>query len=288
MISLLAVAVLIASPATLSAPGSCPSETAVQAALARIGIVNVANATVTIDEIPDGMIVTGQVGGADRSRRIVTGSNCDERAQMVAVVIASWNRSANPISVDDQASREAVAGGFSQSATQREKAVSRSWAGIGLAGGFDKLDATFALQPQVEVKLKMPRLSIRTTLHVPLFRRLHLSNGNAGWFSPGLGVCGAWRPTSTFSIDMGAIAMWTLAWGDGFDSDKVAAQMQLGGTVGIRMELRSWLDGAWVDVRSAVIPSRVSLQVQQNNETVASETVPQWSVLLGLGMAWSL
>jgi len=274
---------------TVESDSSCPSATAVRAALDALGGREAPrSAAVTVRSRADRLIIEFVWPGDAQSetRELSVESDCELRALTAAVAVASWlgilpgtSLVSYPLGVPSPEIRYAkivplpattapvgplhsdpasVAPLLSPKAPSSVKAgiapkPRRSWLGIGLGGS-----AGGGLVPGLRVELLRERagagfaLGWMTSTLVTLPRSKTIDAGTSSWIRPAIGIAATatWRANRVqLDLDLGPLVGLTVAWGRNYPTNETDESVTWGLTGGMRLQIPLLSSQAWVELR---------------------------------------
>ncbi|HEY2746650.1 MAG TPA: hypothetical protein VGL86_18600 [Polyangia bacterium] len=281
--------VLIAALVHVSAVGHCPEAATIEARLASLLPSRAAtvNDNAVVSEIQEGIRVElrGSDGKTIGSRSLPAAGSCDDRAEAVAVTIASWE--------SDVANDSGLAFVLSPPIVTMTKAAQHSWQLAwnvevsflaSIAGG------AFAAGATGEVMLGKRHFPLAAHIGVAGLdtRELQVGTGHASWNRIALTLGPTFEVLSkVVHLDLHADALvgWLFVQGQGYSSNHGdnAFDPALGG--GARLSIARWDVTPWVDV---TLLGWLRTQTASATEagSVVSNQIPRFDVWLRAGVAY--
>jgi hypothetical protein len=294
---LAAMPALAHAAARVSSDSTCPSADAISQRLLGLlaaGGPEAASARVRMDG-ETMRIELATPGEANRERLVSVGGDCELRAEMAALVIASWLDAmpAGTIGVPNPPlPAPAAAPAPAEPHAPSKAAGPRLLAGTGLFGMADAkgTSAGFALEAAMPGLLGIFGWAAEASLSMP--REMTVGQGIASYWRPTLALVataelpmGGWRMRPRAGAALGILAVQ----GTNYETNKSATTVTWGGGAGIalarpwqRRELWIRLD-AWAWPQGRAVRSQ---QVPSGPEIVVA--LPEWEARLLAGISWGI
>jgi hypothetical protein len=304
LLRVLAVAVLwvsaVASAATrVSSDSSCPSSEAISLRLMGLlpaGGPENASAHVHVDAEAMSIEVTTP-GEPSQQRTVPLSGDCAERAEMAALVVASW-LDAMPATIvsapgrpaeDRRGPSSANGSAVTDDGRGREPggASRRALAGVGAFGMLD----TQGIVPGLAVDVGMPALigNLGLALHasVGLYRDLAVGAGTARYWRPTFVLRataellrGRWILRAVAGPALGVLAVS----GSGYDRNSSDTTVMWGVDFGLVLA-RAWEKReAWISLGAMAWPQGRSIRSKPDGQA----SLPEWEARLALGFSWEI
>jgi hypothetical protein len=292
------------SAARVSSNSDCPSSAAISLRL--LGLLAAggpARAYARVEVDGGAMRIEVSTPGEQIQQRSVpiTG-DCDSRAEMAALVIASW-LDAMPVGTLDAPGipprdvprldgRDSDSDSSSEPEEARLVLDMRTLLGVGAYGVTDADGASAGLSLDVGMPNLLDVFGWLAQLHLGWPRERAVGQGIAHTWRPSLGlaatgeiVSGAWTARGHLGAEL---AVLTVS-GSGYAHDRSAITSLWGGYVGATLG-RAWKQRElWLRVEAVVWPQERSIrssQVPSGPDIVVA--LPTWELRAGLGLAWGL
>jgi hypothetical protein len=233
---------LLAAALSIDSAGSCPSADAIERALARLNPEPVqTGAAVRVTETPGGLTVafTWGQGGPTETREIASSAGCEDRAQAVALVIATWVNTPPGLAVSPAPPTIGVSPTVSTPASPRRELSVGGVLDDGRPGAWLELDQG-----------GHHGLGWWAALTATASRTVSLGAAQSRWTRASLAAAARARKTwglLTTQLDAGPAMSMVLARGDGYHVDQDAYGWNVGAVAGARVGVgrgvRVWLDG---------------------------------------------
>lgn len=267
----------------------CPSAAAVRAAL--VGLRphdDWPPAKVAI--VADEQFLRVELDGA-RTRQVTAGIDCLSRAATVAVIVATWLGEFPAEAATAPVLQPVLQPTLPSTLQPRTPPPPRTQQEVG-AGLLTTLSGGMVPGGRVEYARLRPdgRLGWQASLAWPAPREVAVAGAKTRFTRAAVSVAvhGA-LPIRRFLLsgDAGPAAGYTIAWGQGYDTDQTDQSLTYGVTAGVRVGL-PWRNlGLWTDVRMFKWLYGQSVQID-SNDGAATEKVwlPTWDVHWALGMSY--
>jgi hypothetical protein len=300
----LAVAVVwipaAASAATrVSSDSGCPSSDAISLRL--MGLLATGgpeNAAARVEVDAELMrIEVATPGEPSQERSVPLSGDCQERAEVAALIIASWLDAmpARTVSAPGGTARDPLGQGAAKASADpgndlgREppRASSRALAGL---GGFGLLDQQ-GIVPGLLLDAGMPELigSLGLTLQasVGLFRDVAVGAGNARYWRPTLvlrATAGLLRGRWVLRAVAGPALGVLLVSGSGYQRNASDTTVMWGVDFGLVLA-RAWQKReGWISLGAMAWPQGRSIRSKPDGQA----SLPEWEARLSLGFAWEI
>jgi hypothetical protein len=272
--------ILLAGHLTVTSASDCPSASDIdgnlavllpeQTALAGTVAVSPTEAGLLVDLRPSSLAFTGQ-------RLVVVGSNCQERAKAVAVVIATW------WPVGPAGARPLASAGARQEARSRR---------LGLAAGGYASIVSSSVAPGARVEASFtPRgqgFGVRLAAGGTFAHDDSLAQGRVSWSRASL----EFGPTYSHRfLTLDASVVGSLLWvgGSGFSENRQASGAAAGFTVGLRAAIPWGRVQPWLEVRGIAWPQSQEMDVTDAaTGEQSSRPLSHVELQLGAGIAFSI
>ena len=303
-LAITAIPALSLAATRVSSDSACPSSDAIsQRLLGLLAAGGPAAASARVhSEGPSMRIELSTPGEANRERTVPGSGDCEARAEMAALIIASW-LDAMPVGAfgtpsvparesEPEALRSAVPERLVDPGGQLASQRTRAFVGAGLFGLADGQGAGvgFALEAA------MP------TLLDPLGWSAEVALGTPRQISVGQGVAHYWRPTFALAatgelraanwvvrpragLELGALSVS----GTGYTPNRSATTVLWGAGAGVTLA-RPWQrNEAWLRVEGLMWPQGRSVRSNQPPSGPDIEVaLPDWELRLAVGVSWGI
>jgi hypothetical protein len=292
----LPILLVAASPAPPPAAGlviesdsACPSAAAVRAALVGLRPRDdwpPANVGLVADEQSLRVTLDGS-----RARQVTVGSDCLSRAATVAVIVATWLGEFPAEAATAPVLQPVQPPTLPSNPQPRPPAPPRHRQEVG-AGLLATLSGGMVAGGRVEYARLRPdgRLGWQVSLAWPAPREVAIAGARTRFTRAAVNVAvrGA-LPIRRFLLsgDAGLAAGYTLAWGQGYDTDQTDQSLTYGATAGVRAGL-PWRNlSIWTDVRTFKWLYGQSVQIDSADGTTTEKVwLPTWDVHWALGVSY--
>lgn len=284
------VIVLLAALVNVTAAGHCPDASTIELRLAPLLPARAGNSSdkAVVTEIQDGITVElrSSDGRTIGSRSFAAAGSCDDRADAVAVTIASWE---SDLATDSVTALSLPAPTISL--TRRAAQPSRLAWSVDVAFLASIAGGAFAAGGTAEVMLG--RRQFPLAAHVGLAgldnRELSVGSGRASWNRIALTLGPTFEALSKvvhLDVHLDALVGWLFVQGQGYSSNRAdnAFDPALGG--GVRISVARWDVTPWIDI---TLLGWIRTQTVSATEagSVMSSQIPRFDVWLRAGIAYS-
>jgi hypothetical protein len=294
----------LAAATRVSSDSNCPSSDAISVRL--LGLLAAGGPAAASARVHgDGQSMRIEVstpGEEVRQRTVAASGDCNERAEMAALIIAAWLDAmpVGTISTPGIPPKEARPLGTRRGAGEPSDEIeepfsvinTRALVGAGLFGLTDKQGATAGLSIDGAMPNLLETFGWSAQVQLPLSRQLAIGQGTAHYWRPTLGLgatgdiyAGKWVVRAKIGAELGILAVS----GTGFSENRTALTVMWGADAGVlvarawkRKELWLQVDGvAWPQdrsIRSNQMPSGADILV----------ALPSWELRVGVGFSWGV
>ncbi len=297
-LGVLAVPVQASAATRVSSNSDCPSSDAISLRLLGLlaaGGPEDAAARVNVDEQSMHIDVAAP-GDTSQERTVPLAGNCDERAEMAAMIIASWldampAGTIRPPGIPPKERRETWASSGSGDPSDNPdwepiRTSTRTQAGVGILGLADKQ----GVNPGLALAAGMPELiedfGLAVEASVGLYRDLGVGIGTARYWRPTLALkltADAYRGRWILRVLVGPALGLLLVNGSGYDRNLSDTTVMWGIDFGLALA-RAWQKReAWISLAAMAWPQGRS--IRSTPEAPGSQVaLPEWEVRLVTGI----
>jgi hypothetical protein len=297
-VAILAIPAAASAATRVSSDSSCPSSDAISLRLLGLlaaGGPENASARVHIEAGLMGVEVTTP-GEPSRQRTVPLAGDCEERAEMAALIIASWLDAMpagtidSPAAAKDREGERATAASTDPGGDPKREPLrtsSRTLAGVGMFGMVDGRGFLPGLALGAGMPELIGNLGLALEASVGLYRDLAVGTGTARYWRPTFGLRatadmyrGRWVLRAMAGPALGVLAVS----GSGYDKNSSGTAVMWGVDFGLLLA-RAWQKReGWISLGAAAWPQGRSIRSKPDGQA----SLPEWEARLCAGISWEI